>query len=139
MLSLGRVFGPVPVAKRYQNGPREVEDLIDSTMAKRNVPLKLGICSKCGSDYYTYSTGLFCSNKCSQIKNNDNGDGYKRITVNGKRIYEHRHVVSAESGFIVHHINGNKTDNRPENLEVMTQSEHCSQHQVEMKEAQYGS
>lgn len=47
----------------------------------------------------------------------------------GKRYeYEHRLVVDAEPGEIVHHINGDKLDNRPENLQVMSQSEHVRLH-----------
>lgn len=36
---------------------------------------------------------------------------------------------------IVHHKNGDKRDNRPENLEVMTRSEHIAAHRQEMIEA----
>jgi len=46
----------------------------------------------------------------------------------------HRLIAAAEYGLaemdgkIVHHINGVKWDNRPSNLELMTQSEHATQH-----------
>jgi hypothetical protein len=36
-----------------------------------------------------------------------------------------RHLLPSE---IVHHLNGDTTDNRPENLEVMTQAEHARLH-----------
>mgnify|MGYP000197299509 CR=1 FL=1 len=39
-------------------------------------------------------------------------------------------------GEIVHHINGNKRDNKPENLEVMTQSQHINEHRNELIEGQ---
>lgn len=50
--------------------------------------------------------------------------------------YAHEHILVAEStigrtladGEIVHHINGDKRDNRPENLEVMTASAHMKEH-----------
>lgn len=37
-----------------------------------------------------------------------------------------------DKGEIVHHRNGDKRDNRAENLEVMTQSEHVRLHLPEM-------
>lgn len=63
---------------------------------------------------------------------------YKRITVNGKILYEHRVIVeryvgrSLKQGEIVHHINGNIFDNRIENLEVMSEGKHHSLHAKEI-------
>ena len=51
-------------------------------------------------------------------------------------VLEHRLVMEEKLGRllerneIVHHINGDPSDNRPENLEVMTQSEHARGHLV---------
>lgn len=41
---------------------------------------------------------------------------------------EHRHVVPAADGLHVHHLNHNPSDNRPENLIVLTPSEHGGRH-----------
>jgi len=55
---------------------------------------------------------------------------YITITVNGKSIREHRHVMQVHLGRTlepfeqVHHINGDGTDNRIENLMLLTNSEH---------------
>ena len=59
---------------------------------------------------------------------------YKRTTYNGKPIDEHRKVMEIHLGRklgrneYVHHKNGNKKDNRIENLEVMTPLEHNREH-----------
>jgi len=74
----------------------------------------------------------FCSNKCS-TKTNGNGrtsdwkigkDGYVYKSVKGKKVLQHRVVFEIFLGrklFAhenVHHINGFKSDNRIENLEL---------------------
>jgi len=61
--------------------------------------------------------------------------GYMRIFINGKRILEHRYIMEKHLGRKlkkkerVHHINGNKTDNRIENLELFrNQSSHIKKY-----------
>lgn len=57
--------------------------------------------------------------------------GYVMINVNGRHVRQHRHLMAQAIGRpllpteVVHHINGNKSDNRLENLELCSsQSEH---------------
>lgn len=63
------------------------------------------------------------------------GKGY--VKVGGR----HEHRVVAErmigrkliKGEVVHHINGDKKDNRPENLVITTQSKHIESHRDVMQ------
>lgn len=64
--------------------------------------------------------------------------GYKVIEnlkdTNGNKKFEHRKVMEEfigrklESNEVIHHINGNRQDNRIENLKIMTPSEHSKIH-----------
>lgn len=65
-------------------------------------------------------------------------DGYIYITVDGKQVMEHRHVMEMHlerklrDDEVIHHRDGDKQNNKLENLEVMTQSEHMSHHYKEL-------
>lgn len=61
-------------------------------------------------------------------------NGYFSIQVDCKAVLEHRHIMEIYIGRKlsskehVHHINGIRTDNRIENLELMSASDHHKSH-----------
>lgn len=81
--------------------------------------------------------GKFCSHTCkvaAQRTGGLNPQGYFVISVNGEQIRQHRWLMERHLGRKllptehVHHKNGKRDDNRIENLEVMTNSEHAYAH-----------
>ena len=62
------------------------------------------------------------------------GDGYFRRGINGSKIKEHRYIWIQENqmpipkGFVIHHNNGIKTDNRIENLTLLPERFHHTLH-----------
>lgn len=107
-------------------------------------------CSECGTVFRPKGkTSRYCSVPCARKKNGGhnkkpgpiwwkNSKGYieGRVWINGKRVRvkQHRWVMEQSIGRPlsshenVHHINGEKTDNRIENLEIMPQGKHSAHH-----------
>lgn len=100
-------------------------------------------CAGCGFQFWVIparaETARFCSRKCKS-KNygthlHINKNGYVVILCpDGKKRLEHRLVAERSigrpirRGEHVHHINGVRSDNRPENLQVLSASDHMSIH-----------
>ena len=100
------------------------------------------ICPKCGLPFDRYpsyiariaSGTLYCSRLCKSLNKRGkyfSTDGYIRVsTGHGKHAFEHRLIAEKSLGRKllssehVHHINGDPSDNRSENLSVMDASEH---------------
>ena len=123
----------MPKAKEKKEG------LLD-TWGRANRKLSDIKCNNCGNLFRPKcNTSTYCSRKCffkskkgkqSKLKNTGkgwiNGSGYDSIKIDGKTYLKHRIIMELHIGRkllpkeAVHHINGIKTDNRIENLQIMS-------------------
>ncbi len=129
-------------------------------MKRRNKKISKN-CLTCKKEFHPFysaigeNKGLFCSRKCSKLgKYNPNWIGGKIKSDTGyvllykpnhpnkmtnNKVKEHRLVMekylgrTLEKYEIVHHRNGNKSDNRIINLELMTKSEHSRIHVIQTR------
>ena len=93
------------------------------------------------------TNNFFCSPKCQHSywigKNHPawNGgwitnSGYKEFNTNSKRFRYHRYIMEKHIGRklksfeVVHHMNHDRLDNRIENLEIMSKSDHSRYHNL---------
>ena len=113
-------------------------------------------CAQCGENFarrksikkngsaYDYGQ-KFCSKSCANESYRKVGgctdkNGYKYSIIGGKQVFEHRAVMEKMIGRellsdeTVHHKNGIRSDNRPENLELWS-SRHCKGQRVADKVA----
>ena len=109
-------------------------------------------CEHCGTAFRPKrESSRYCSRRCTWDNNggqnkkqeswwiNPNGYVEGRITMpdgSKKRIKQHRWIMenhinrTLKEDEVVHHINGNCTDNRIENLQVMKFGEHSTYHNL---------
>jgi len=83
-----------------------------------------GYCGKHYKRWWKYGDPLIMK-QAENGSGHVNSDGYKIIHVNGKQFSEHRHVMEQKLGRplkpneLVHHKDGNRSNNEEENLQVI--------------------
>lgn len=131
-----------PLGKATRN-----KDRVCTVEGCESIPVGKGLCAKHWERNRKHGDPLFESEWLKKRAKKNIVDGYAHIYI-GKhpmanrsgRVPEHRYVVAQllgrnlESSETVHHKNGNKTDNRPENLELWSGNHHPGQRVEELVE-----
>lgn len=99
-------------------------------------------CGYCGKGFRRYENNRdankFCTQGChwaSMRRWRVGTDGYKRQTFLGRDVRQHRVIAESalgrplKSNEIVHHINGDKSDNRNQNLLICERGYHRKLHE----------
>lgn len=87
-------------------------------------------------EYQFFSDGRIWSEYYQRFLDGWDDDGYNRVTINGEDVRRHQVIASVfmknpENKPELHHINGNRQDNRLSNLMYVTRSEHMLIHAEE--------
>jgi hypothetical protein len=116
------------------------------------------ICQYCGKKFFVFQSRIkrgrdkHCSRRCTDLhkkqwmikEKNPNWkggryirkDGYIRLNLGKKRVLEHRYVLGVyDKNLVVHHKDGNPSNNDPDNLVVLTRGEHTKLHLIQKQKS----
>lgn len=122
--------------KSMHLGTKDTEEEAKEAVYQNNInkfinnvyPLNPKDCKVFSKNYVVFPNGQIFNLHGHEMKGEVDNSGYREVTINGTQERVHRIVAFAFFAFnkwenFVNHINGNKLDNRIENLEWVTRSE----------------